>query len=372
VAKETDQASMTPGTTTRGIRAIDVDVHPMPTSLKALTPYMDPFWADQVVERGMTTLDSQSWPIGATKTIRADWRDAKGRGASTVEELRAQCLDPFNVEIAILNPLYGVQLLFNEDMCGAFTRALNDWVRAEWLDRDDRLRASIVLPMHTPEQAVAEIERLAGDRRFVQVLALVMGEVPLGRRQWWPVFEACVRHGLAFGIHAGSAYRHPQTSVGWTTWYLEEYAANQQGFQSTLASLVTEGALGKFPELKVVLLESGVSWLPAFLWRLQKVWKGVRFEVPWVDRLPAEIVRDQVRLSVQPLDAPPETVRKLLDHLRSDDMLLWASDWPHWQFDGDAAIPEGIPEALLPKLLRDNALSTYARLRPPVAAGQAA
>jgi len=353
-------------------RAIDVDVHPMPTSLKALVPYMDAFWADQVVERGMTTLDSQSWPIGSPKTIRADWRDAKGRGASTVEELRRQCLDPFDVEIAILNPLYGVQLLFNEDMCGAFTRALNDWVRAEWLDRDDRLRASIVLPMHTPEQAVAEIERLAGDRRFVQALVLVMGEVPLGRRQWWPVMEACVRHGLALGIHAGSAYRHPQTSVGWTSWYLEEYAANQQGFQSTLASLVTEGALGKFPALKVVLLESGVSWLPAFLWRLSKVWKGVRFEIPWVDRLPAEIVRDQVRLSAQPFDAPPDQVARVLEHLRSDEMLLWASDWPHWQFDGTACIPPGIPEALLPNLLRGNALSTYARLRPDAAVGQAA
>src|SRR4051812_5340043 len=98
---------------TSAIRAIDVDVHPMPTSLKALSPYMDPFWADQVTERGMTTLDSQSWPVGAPKTIRADWRDTRGRGASTVAELQRQCLDPFNVEIAILNPLFGVQLLFS-------------------------------------------------------------------------------------------------------------------------------------------------------------------------------------------------------------------------------------------------------------------
>ena len=346
--------------------AIDCDVHPMVPSLRALTPYMDQFWADQVVERGMTTLDSQSWPIGSPKTIRADWRDAKGRGASTVEELQSQALDRFGADLAILNPLYGVQLVFNEDMCGAFTRALNDWTRAEWLDRDDRLRASIVLPMHTPEQAVAEIERLAGDRRFVQVLALVMGEIPLGRRQWWPVLEACVRHGLALGIHAGSAYRHPQTSVGWTSWYLEEYVANQQAFQSQLASLITEGALGKFPDLKVVLLESGVTWLPAFLWRLQKTWKGVRFEVPWVDRPPAELVRDQVRLTVQPFDAPAEAVPRILDHLRSDRMLLWASDWPHWQFDGGEAVPPGFPASLLPKLMRENALATFDRLRTGV------
>jgi predicted TIM-barrel fold metal-dependent hydrolase len=349
-------------------RPIDCDLHPMVPSLKALAPYLDEFWRDQVVERGMTGLDSQSWPVRSPKTIRADWRTPDGRGAGSVDVLQAQLLDPYGVATGILNPLYGVQLVFSEDMAVAFTRALNDWTRAEWLDRDPRLRASIVLPMQSIEAAVAEIERLAGDPRFVQVLVLSAGEQPLGRRQHWPIYEACVRHGLALGIHAGSAYRHPQTSVGWTSWYLEEYAAHQQAFQSTLASLITEGVFTKFPTLTVVLLESGVSWLPGFLGRLSKTWKGVRFEVPWVDRLPAEIVRDQVKLTVQPFDAPAEAVPRVLDHLRSDRMLLWASDWPHWQYDGDAAIPPGLPESLLPALLRDNALATYARLREGVPA----
>jgi hypothetical protein len=351
-------------------RPIDCDLHPMVPGMTALAPYMDEFWRDQVAERGITTLDTQSWPVRSPKTIRADWRGADGRGAATVGQLQAQSLDRLGTALGILNPLYGVQLVFNEDMAAAFTQALNDWTRAEWLDRDARLRASIVLPLQSVEAAVAEIERLAPDRRFVQVLALAMGEVPLGRRQFWPVLEACVRHGLPLGIHAGSAYRHPQTSVGWTSWYLEEYAANQQAFQSTLASLITEGAFSKFPDLRVVLLESGVSWLPSFLWRLQKTWKGVRFEVPWVDRLPAEIVRDQVRLTVQPLDAPEDgaIVQRVMDQLRSDALLLWASDWPHWQYEGDAAMPAGIPESLWPKLMRDNPLATYQRLSEGVVA----
>ncbi|WP_149535308.1 amidohydrolase family protein [Siccirubricoccus phaeus] len=353
---------MSPSAIFQGHRPIDCDLHPMVPSMRALTPYMDEFWADQVVERNITTLDSQSWPIKAPKTIRADWRGPNGRGAETVEQLRTQVLDRFGIETGILNPLYGVQLVLNADMAVAFTRALNDWTRAEWLDKDDRLRASIVLPLQSIEASLEEIERLAGDRRFVQVLALVMGDRPLGKRDYWPIYEACERHGLAFGIHAGSAYRHPQTSVGWTSWYLEEYAANQQGFQSQLASLITEGALTQHPKLKVVLLESGVTWLPGFLWRLQKTWKGVRFETPWVTRPPAEILRDQIRLTVQPLDAPETEVERALAHLRSDDMLLWASDWPHWQFDGDDAIPPGLPERLLPKVLRENALATYARL----------
>jgi predicted TIM-barrel fold metal-dependent hydrolase len=49
--------------------------------------------------------------------------------------------------------------------------------------------------------------------------------------------------------------------------------------------------------------------------------------------------------------------------LRSDDILLYASDYPHWQFDGDAVVPDGISEALLRKIAVDNPLATYARLK---------
>ena len=120
----------------------------------------------------------------------------------------------------------------------------------------------------------------------------------------------------------------------------------------------------KYPGLKVVLLESGVTWLPGFLWRFAKFWRGLRTEVPWVDRAPAEIVRDHFRLTMQPLDAPAdaETVERAIDHLRSDDVLLYASDFPHWQFDGDEAMPAGIPASLRRKIMVDNPLATYSRL----------
>ena len=160
--------------------------------------------------------------------------------------------------------------------------------------------------MQNVEYAVDEIERCAKDKRFVQVLVLAMQEVPLGRRHFWPIYAAAIRHGLPLGIHAGSAYRNPVTALGWPTWYIEDYAAQAQGFQSQVASLITEGVFAKHPELKVVLIESGVTWLPAFLWRFDKFWRGLRTEVPWVDRSPWEIVRDHFRLTIQPLDAPDD------------------------------------------------------------------
>jgi predicted TIM-barrel fold metal-dependent hydrolase len=105
--------------------------------------------------------------------------------------------------------------------------------------------------------------------------------------------------------------------------------------------------------------------VPAFLWRLSKFWRGCRSEVPWVDRAPTEIFRQHFRLTIQPLDAPdaPEVVGRFVNHLKSDDILLYSSDYPHWQFDGDQVMPLGLPEALRQRIMVDNPLSTYTRLQ---------
>ena len=347
------------------IRPIDCDIHPSVPGLKALLPYMEPYWAEMLTNRGMHELDSIAYPNGAPLTAREDWRPpGGGKAATSLDQVQAQLLGPFDVDLAICNPLYGVQLPFSEDMGAAYARAVNDWTKAEWLDNDPRLRASIVVPVQNAELAVGEIERCAGDQRFVQVLLLVMGETMLGRRHHWPIYEAAERHGLPVGIHAGSSYRHPPTAVGWPSYFVEDYVAQSVAFQSQLASLIAEGVFKKFPDLKVVLIESGVTWLPGFLWRFKKYWRGLTMEIPWVDRPPTEIVRDQVRLTLTPFDAPDDadTVGRIFDQFGSDELVLYASDYPHWQFDGDDVVPPGLPDGLARKIMVDNPLSTYTRL----------
>ena len=344
---------------------IDCDVHPTVPGMKALLPYLDEHWRETMVRRGIDDMVTISYPTTNPLTFRSDWRDATGRTATTVEDLARQALDPFGTTLAICNCLYGAQAAFSEDMGAAVARAINNWIVHEWLDRDPRLRASIVVPQQNPEMAVAEIERLAGDRRFVQVLLLVSGELTLGRRHYWPIYEAAQKHGLTIGIHAGSMYRNPTTPIGWPGSFTEEYVNQATAFQSQLTSLITEGVFTKFPDLTVVLMESGVSWLPAFLWRLTKYWKGLRSEIPWVSDPPASIVRDRVRLTIQPFDAPPDEggVMRLMEHIGSDEMLLFSTDYPHWQFDGTDALPAGIDPALAKKIMAENPLRTYPRLR---------
>ena len=167
--------------------------------------------------------------------------------------------------------------------------------------------------------------------------------------------------GLPLGVHAGSSYHNPVTSLGWPNYYIEDYSAQTFGFQSQLANLVTEGVFVKYAGLKGVLIESGVTWLPSFIWRLSKFWRGVRREIPWIDRPPGEIIRDHIRMTVQPLDAPDDTpaLEKAIDQIQSEEFLLYASDYPHWQFDGVDPLPAGLPDDLVRKILVDNPKATF-------------
>jgi hypothetical protein len=346
---------------------IDTDVHVSIPDARVLLPYLEPYWREHVQRRGLEreNLEASAYPSNAAINARPDWKPEKGVPGSRLDLLQSQLLDRYGHRNAILNVIHGAQVMFSEDLSLAFCRAINNYIAAEWLDRDSRLRASIVVPPHSAELAAEEVERLADDHRFVQILTLAMGELPLGRRQHWPLYRVAEKHGLPIGIHAGSSFRHPPSAGGWGSLYLEDYVSYAQGFAGALNSMVTEGVFVKFPALKVVLIESGVTWLPASLWRLDKTWRGVRAETPWLEEQPTHTIRRNVRLTLQPFDAPPtqDQVTKFLEQLGSEEMLMFSSDYPHWHYDGDDAIPEGLPDALIQKICIENPLNTYPRLK---------
>jgi predicted TIM-barrel fold metal-dependent hydrolase len=351
-----------------GFSTVDCDIHPALQDLNVLLPYVDDYWREQIVVRGISPLDIVSYPPRNPLTCRADWRPEKGNPGTSLELLRSHVLDGTGTDLAICNVVYGGQTVFNADFGAALCKAINTWISKEWLDKEPRLRASIVVPLQDPEQAVAEIERCAADPRFVQVLLPSTASMPLGQRYYWPIYRAAEKHGLPIGIHSAHNNRFAPTYVGWPTYFIEDYASHVQTFEGQLLSILYEGVFQKFPKLKVVLIESGVTWLMACMTRAETTWRSLRIEVPWVDRSPSEMIREHVRLTTQPFDAPttPEEVEKILDHFGSDRMFLYSSDYPHWQYDGSDATPAGLPPALAQKIKHDNPAETYPRLMEPV------
>jgi predicted TIM-barrel fold metal-dependent hydrolase len=138
-----------------------------------------------------------------------------------------------------------------------------------------------------------------------------------------------------------------------------------QVFQSQLVSIVTEGVFDQFPTLRVTLIEGGFTWLPSFMWRFDKEWRNLRRLVPWVKRPPSAYIREHVRFTIQPLDAPPEPrhLLQVLDQIGSDDVLLYASDYPHrHDTDPEQVLFPHLPPPLVQKIRAENARAFYPRL----------
>lgn len=324
---------------------IDCDVHAEVPGVEALFPYLPNYWVEHVRQSVFKGPTDNYYPKNAPVTARPDSKPEKGPAGSSPTLLREQVLDRFKLAQAILNCTYAVDGLHNPDAAIAFARAVNDWLAAEWLDPEPRLRASIVVPVQIPQLAADEIERVAADRRFVQVLLPVRSPHPYGSRLYHPMWEAIARHDLVAGLHFGGTPGNPPTPSGWPSYFFEEWAGMAQVAQSQLVSIISEGVFDQWPSLRLTVLECGFNWVPAFRWRFDKEWRNLRRLVPWVRRAPSAYLREHVRFTTQPLDQPadPRELQEALEQVVPEDLLLYASDYPH----NHAASPE---EALLPVL----------------------
>ena len=342
---------------------IDCDIHNVLPSIKTLFPYLADYWCDYIRESGFGGPGANDYPPGAPTSARPDSRPDDGTPAgSSLQRVREQVLDPWVTEVGILNCAYWVQSVRNEDLAVDLATAVNRWQIDAWLSPEPRLRGSLIVPSQNPAQAAAEIERFGSHPAIVQVLLPVRSFIPYGNRFYDPLYAAAVKYDLAVGIHFGGNSGQPPTPVGWPSTYLEEFAGMAQVFQSQVISLVAEGAFDRFPALRVALIEGGFTWMPPLMWRIDKEWKGLRSNTPWVKRPPSDYIRDHIRLTVQPVDAPPEPVylEQIIDQLESDSMLMFATDYPHWHYDTDEeAWPLKLPEPLNANIWSETAREFY-------------
>src|SRR5438067_5837694 len=151
---------------------IDCDIHPAVGGTRTtLLPYLSDHWKEQVVSRAIDGLDLTSYPPSMPFSARADWRPSDGtKPGSDLAMVQKGAFEQLRASHAILNVLYGAQAVFDSYMAADFCKAINDWIATEWLSRDPRLRASIVVPMQDPEdiqhQCPRGLQVLRGSERY--------------------------------------------------------------------------------------------------------------------------------------------------------------------------------------------------------------
>ena len=207
----------------------------------------------------------------------------------------------------------------------------------------------------------AEIRKRAGDRRFAHVLFLSRTSELLGKRRYWPIFEAAVEAGFPIGVHVFGSSGRPMSNTGWPSFYIEEITEHSASLAASVTSLIVEGVFERYPELKIVLIEAGFAWIPSLGWRLDQNWKRMKDEVPHLRRAPSEYLREHFWVSTQPMEEAEEP-----DHVLDVmawigwDKILFASDYPHWDFDDPfVALPPSLSEERRNKIYSGNAKALY-------------
>ena len=348
------------------LKIIDGDVHPAPRSIDDIKAFLPQRWREHLEiygSRRKLGMSYEPYPKSAPRACRRDaWPDEGGNPGSDLDLIRSQYLDAYGIEYGILGPLglTGHSEL-NQEFSAALTAAVNDWQKELFAKPEPRLKAGIVVPTENTQAAVAEIERCADDPAYAQVFMLTRTSEPLGSRRYWPIYAAAERHGLPVGLHVFGSGGHAYTGTGWPSYYVEEGAGHATSCQTSVTSLVIEGAFERFPRLKVVMVEGGFGWLPALSWRLDKLFERMRNEVPHLKKKPSEYIRQHVWVTTQPMEEPQDR-KHLFDVMEwiGWDRLLFASDYPHWDFDDPfRAFPAGLPQERHRQILAANGRAVY-------------
>lgn len=360
-------------------RLVDCDVHPiMKGGMDDLRPHLskaaqrrlgldDRRRLTTVGHREAVSIPRNQLYVNQAGVLRDDARALDGSAPGSDPAFTArQLLDDNGIDRAVLigGEVLGLGALPDPDAAAVIASAYNDWLAQTWLAADDRYRGTLVVGAQDPALAAREIRRAGRDERFVAVL-LPLTNILMGERHHYPIYEAAAELGLPVTVHPNSGegiYRtSPPMAGGTPTYYVEWHTGLSQVFQANVISLVCHGVFERFPDLKVVVTEGGIGWIPDVVWRLDKNVKGLRDEVPWIKRLPSEYIADHVRFTTQPLPEPKRRghLHALLEAAQAERTLMFSSDYPHWDFDDPRHVLTALPPATRERVKARNAIETY-------------
>jgi len=348
------------GPVRRKTGVIDADIHPAALQ-KDIAARLDEPWRRRFERFGPRIPNPPMiYPRVRNGGMRLDSWPEDGIPGSDLGLVRKQLLDEYDIAYGILIPLQGhsyggVAPEFAQALC----RALNEWIIEGWLDPEPRLRSSICVPHESPELAAREIRRYAGDHRFVQVLLPLGVETSPGMARYWPLYAAASEAGLPVAIHVGGVVRH--RGAGWPSFYLEEHVWNGNAMAMAVASLICSGVFDRLPDLQVVLVEGGITWAGPLMWAMDSGAALMREDMPHLRRPPSEYLRGHFWFTTQPIEEPenPRYLVQALEHIGMTDRIMFASDYPHWDFDSPATALRGLPKHLREEFMAGNARRLY-------------
>ena len=215
--------------------------------------------------------------------------------------------------------------------------AYNRWIVEHVLPHEPRMKAMLYLPFNTPEAAEATVKRFLGAPGVVGFLVTSTRYQPVHANEYMRLYRMLEEAGMPIGFHAHHNWHNEYTRP--LNRFLSMHAISfVLSNMVHLTNWVINGLPVRFPKLKVLWIESGLAWLPFLMQRLDHEYLMRVSEAPLLKRLPSEYIAEMY-YTMQPMEATNlKLLEGTLEAIRADTQLLYASDWPHWDFDVPAKV----------------------------------
>lgn len=216
-------------------------------------------------------------------------------------------------------------------------RAYARWLVENVLEADSRIIAPLYLPFSDPEACVKLVEEFADKPGIVAATTVTNRYEATQAKSYMRLYAMLQERELPLLFHAGVRYAVQSQSM--FNRFISVHGIGFPYFTMVQATnWIVNGLPERFPGLKVAFIEGGLAWVPFLMQRLDHMAMMRSSEVPLLKRLPSEYMRD-FYYSTQPLEAT--NIRELgatLEFIGAYDKLMWASDWPHWDWDPPSRI----------------------------------
>ncbi len=204
-------------------------------------------------------------------------RNTRDRATAMLPRLLHERMDELGFDFAVVYPTYGLMAMSVDvdEVRQAVCRAFNRYHAEVFEGLSDRLTPVAVIPMHSPAEALEELDHAVGSLGFKAVLIAghvlrPFGDGPSRMARWLdtfgpesphdydPVWQRCQELGVAPTFHS--------SGMGWgSRASLDSYVFNHLGNfaaagEAICRSLFLSGVPWRFPDLRFAFLEGGVGW----------------------------------------------------------------------------------------------------------------
>src|SRR6266568_7151729 len=250
-------------------------------------------------------------------------------------QLGHRWMDAMSIDYACLFPtmLLAVGLHPSVEMEIELCWAYNRWLTEKALpEGDGRLYSMLSLPLSDTDEALRQVETFGERKHVTGFMVSSVRSMPVHHNSCMKVYRAIEERGLSLAFHSAVNVGEPVFKS------LNRFASvHALGFPIYniihLTNWVTNGLGERFPKLPVIWIEGGLAWVPFLMQRLDHEYMLRSSEYPLLKKKPSDYMRTMYYAS-QPMEA--DNLRALactFEMINADTQLLYASDYPHWDFD---------------------------------------